>query len=103
MENKLNLIDIIIVNYKSTDYLLRCLSSIYDSLQGTQVKIFIQDNDSRDGVDRVRVAFPQVILSRNDDNLGFSRAVNNALKQGDSPYIVLINPDSGLIDGFLLL
>jgi len=96
----LSLLDIIIVNYKSTDYLLRCLKSIYDSLQGLPTKVFIQDNDSRDGIDRVRDEFPQVMLSKNDYNLGFSRAVNNALKQGDSPYIVLLNPDSVLIDGF---
>lgn len=92
--------DIIIINYKSTDYLLRCLKSIYDFLEDLPAKVFIQDNDSRDGIDRVRTEFPQIMLSKNDHNLGFSRAVNNALTQGGSPYIVLINPDSVLIDGF---
>lgn len=95
-----NLIDIIIVNYKSTDYLLSCLKSVYASLHGTPVKVFIQDNDSRDGIERVREEFPQIMLSKNDYNLGFSRAVNNALKQGNSPYIMILNPDSVLIDGF---
>jgi GT2 family glycosyltransferase/glycogen synthase len=101
MKNSNKLIDIIIVNYKSTDYLLRCLRSIYDSIHGTPVNVFIQDNDSRDGIERVKHEFPRVMLSKNKYNLGFSRAVNNAIRQGDSPYILLLNPDSLLIEGFL--
>ena len=97
---EMSLMDIIIVSYNSTDYLLRCLRSIYDTLHGTPVRVFIQDNDSRDGIDRVRNEFPEVMLLKNAYNLGFSRAVNNALKQGNSPYIVLTNPDTILIDGF---
>jgi len=96
----LNMFDIVIVNYKSTDYLLRCLRSIYESLHGTPVKVFIQDNASEDGVDRVKVEFPQVILSKNSYNMGFARAINSALKQSNSPYIVLLNPDSYVMDGF---
>ena len=92
--------DIIIVNYRSTDYLLGCLRSIYNSLQQFPVKIFIQDNASEDGVDRVKTAFPQVILSKNSYNMGFSKAINSALKQSNSPYAVLLNPDSYVMDGF---
>jgi len=94
------MLDIIIVNYRSTDYLLGCLRSIYNSLQQFPVKIFVQDNASEDGVDRVKAAFPQVILSKNSYNMGFSKAINNALKQSNSPYAVLLNPDSYVMDGF---
>jgi len=100
MENNLSLLDIIIVNYNSTDYLLRCLRSVYDSLQGLPAKVFVEDNASEDGVDRVKAEFPQVLLSKNSYNMGFSKAINNALKQSDSPYIVLLNPDTYVVDGF---
>jgi len=93
----LNLIDIIIVNYKSTDYLLRCLRSIYDTIHNLHVKIFVQDNTTKDDVDRVKAEFPHVILSKNSCNMGFAKAVNNALKQSNSPYIVLLNPDTYVI------
>jgi len=96
----LSQIDIIIVNYNSTDYLLPCLGSIYDTLHDLHVKVFVQDNASKDDVDRVNVEFPQVILSKNSYNMGFARAINNALKQSDSPYIVLLNPDAYVMDGF---
>jgi len=94
------LLDIIIVNYNSTDYLLRCIKSIYGSLREFPAKVFVQDNASQDGVDRLKAEFPKVILSKNRYNMGFSRAINNALRQGDSPYIVLLNPDSYVMDGF---
>ncbi len=92
--DRLNLLDIIIVNYNTTDYLLRCLGSVYDSPQEFTAKVFVQDNSSEDGVDRVNMDFPQVILSKNSYNMGFSKAINNALKQSDSPYVALLNPDT---------
>ena len=49
----MNLLDIIIVNHNSTDYLLSCLRSVYDSLQGLSAKVFVQDNASEDDVGRV--------------------------------------------------
>jgi len=96
----LSLLDIIIVNYNSTDYLLRCLRSIYDTLHELNVNIFVQDNTIKDDVDRVKAEFPQVTLSKNSYNMGFARAINNALKRSSSPYIVLLNPDTYVMDGF---
>jgi GT2 family glycosyltransferase/glycogen synthase len=95
-----NLLDIIIVNYNSTDYLLRCLASIYDSLKMKPLKVLVMDNASKDGVDRAKVEFPQVILIKNSYNLGFGKAINIALKQTDSPYVVLLNPDTYVMNSF---
>jgi GT2 family glycosyltransferase len=100
MGDCMNSLDIIIVNYNSTDYLLRCLGSIYDSLQELPSKVFIQDNASNDGVDRLIAEFPQAMLLQNSYNMGFSKAINNAMKQNDSPYIILLNPDTFVTYGF---
>ena len=94
------MIDIIIVNYKSTDYLLKCLNSVYDSIRDIPVRAFVQDNDSRNGVDRVSIAFPKVNLTKNIFNMGFSKAVNSAIKQGTAPYVLILNPDTIIKDGF---
>jgi len=99
-ENGLNLLDIIIVNYNSTDYLLRCLRSVYDTLNGLSVRVFVQDNASEDNVERVKLTFPDVILSENTSNIGYSRAVNNAIKKGGAPYVVILNPDTRVTEGF---
>ena len=97
----MNLLDIIIVNYNSTDHLLRCLQSVYDSLQKFSAKIFVQDNASEDEVDRVSLMFPQVLLSKHNYNMGFAKAINIALNKGVGTYVVLLNPDTYLSNNFL--
>ena len=94
------MIDIIIVNYNSTDYLIKCLESVYESLEKLSANVFVQDNDSTDNVDRIRSLFPQVVLNKNKYNLGFSKGVNQALNKISAPYIVLFNPDTKVEKGF---
>jgi len=94
------MIDIVIVNYKSTDYLLKCLKSVYDSIRDIPVRVFVQDNDSRNGVDRISIAFPKVNLTKNIFNIGFGKAVNKCIKQGTAPYVLMLNPDTIIKDGF---
>jgi len=93
-------LDIIIVNYNSTDYLLKCLESIYSCLQNIPSRVFVQDNHSEDDADRIKDKYSQVILTKNSHNTGFSKAVNRALMEGDSPYIGLLNPDSYVLGNF---
>ena len=95
------MIDIVIVNYKSTDYLLKCLQSVYDSIRDIPVRVFVYDNDSKNGVDRITNVFPNVNLTKNDSNVGFSRGVNKCIKQGTAPYVLMLNPDTIIKDGFL--
>jgi GT2 family glycosyltransferase len=100
MENDSNILDIIIVNCKSTDYLLHCLRSIYDNLPEIGAKIFVEDNASDDGVDRVTSIFPQVLLSKNRYNVGFAKAANRGMLLGTAPYVIILNPDTVVKRGF---
>jgi GT2 family glycosyltransferase len=95
-----SMMDIIIVNYNSTDCLLNCLDSVYGDLSGMPATLWIVDNGSTDGIDRVPARFPEVHLIMNQQNLGFGAAVNQALKHTSSAHIVLLNPDSLVIKGF---
>ncbi len=94
------MIDIIIVNYRSTDYLVRCLRSVYADLDGLQARVLVQDNDSRDHIGEAMAEFPRAVLTRNRENLGFGRAVNQALRASRGEYVVLLNPDSYVRKGF---
>jgi len=94
------LIDIVIVNYKSTDYLHECLKSVYDSIRDIPARVFVYDNYSRNGVDRITIAFPNVNLTETKFNMGFTKAVNKGIKQGTAPYVLLLNPDTIIKDGF---
>lgn len=92
--------DIIIVNYKSTDFLIRCLKSIYDTVKVLPVKVFVQDNNSGDDLDPLRALFPQVDLTKNTSNMGFAKAINKALEKCRAPFIMILNPDTVIVDGF---
>ena len=94
------MIDIVIVNYKSTDYLLKCLKSVYDSITDISVRVFVYDNYSRNGVDRITKTFPNVNLTKNIFNMGLSKAANKGIRQGTAPYVLLLNPDTIIKDGF---
>jgi GT2 family glycosyltransferase len=100
MKGKSHLLDIIIVNYNSTDYLLQCLKSVYQSLQDVPARVIVQDNASEDGVSRVQEMFPQVAMSKNSYNIGFAKAVNQGLHESNTPYVMLLNPDTYVLDGF---
>ncbi len=96
----MKLIDVIIVNYNSTDHLLGCLKSIFENSHGLAVQVMVHDNASKDNVDRVNRLFPEVRLTKNSRNLGFAPAINNALKQGSAPYVLILNPDTIVNEGF---
>ena len=94
------LLDIIIINYKSTDFLFNNLRSVYRSVKNIPVRIQVHDNGSGDGLECVRTMFPKVNIYRNSYNMGFAKATNNALKRSTAPYIMIINPDTVIKDGF---
>lgn len=92
-------LDIIIVNYKSTEYLIRCIESIHNAMGRVSVNILVQDNDSGDGVECIEEIFPGVRLSINSANIGFGAAVNQAIRKSSAPYVALLNPDTTVIPG----
>ncbi len=95
-------IDVIIVNYNSTDFLLGCLKSLFDDVRVlSRIRVHVIDNASKDNVDRVSSRFPQVVVTKNEHNVGFARALNCGLRQSSAPYILILNPDTIVRDGFL--
>lgn len=94
------MLDVIIVNFNSTDCLLKCLESIFNSLCNLTVNVFVYDNASTDNVERINRMFPTVRVTRNSWNMGFARAVNRALQKSEAEYILLLNPDTIVTEGF---
>lgn len=86
---------IVIVNFNTKDFLRDCLSSISRNKDEVRTDIYIVDNASRDeSATMVRTEFPDVQLIENRENVGFSRANNQALKKITSEYILILNPDT---------
>lgn len=92
-------LSVVIVNYNVKYFLEQCLNSVRRASEGLMAEIFVVDNYSVDGsAAMVREKFPEVILIENKENLGFSKANNQAIRQSKGKYVLLLNPDTVVED-----
>ena len=88
-------LSIIIVSYNVRSYLEQCLQSVRKALEGIEGEVWVVDNNSPDdSVDVLRRDYPWVRLIANTENMGFARANNLAIRQSQSDYVLLLNPDT---------
>lgn len=88
-------LSVIIVNYNVKAYLEQCLRSVFEAMKGMDGEVFVVDNLSTDGsVEMVLEKFPGVRLIANKENVGFSRANNQAIRASRSEFVLLLNPDT---------
>ncbi|MEZ4755754.1 MAG: glycosyltransferase family 2 protein [Flavobacteriales bacterium] len=88
-------LSVVIVNYNVKAYLEQCLRTVEKAMVGVTGEVFVVDNQSTDGsVEMVREKFPWVRLIANADNVGFSRANNQAIREARGDYVLLLNPDT---------
>jgi GT2 family glycosyltransferase len=87
-------LSIIIVSWNVRDILRANLNAIYNNNGDLDLEVFVVDNNSSDGsADMVRQAFPQARLISNNENLGFAKANNQAIREAKGNYVLLLNPD----------
>ena len=92
-------ISIVIVNYNVEYFLEQCLYSVRRALQGIEGEVFVVDNNSVDGSLRMLAQkFPEVKVIANKENVGFSRANNQAIRISTGEYVLLLNPDTVVED-----
>ena len=86
---------VVVVSYNVKDYITQCLLSLRRSVANAEVEVCVVDNHSHDGtVEYLRKHFPEVNVIASNHNLGFARANNMAIRQTDSEYVLLLNPDT---------
>lgn len=89
----------ILVSYNTRDLLRECLTSL---LNEQPRSVVVVDNSSSDGsADMVEAEFSGVRLIRNHENIGFARAVNQALCDASATFVLLLNPDAMMAPGAL--
>lgn len=97
-----SLLSVLIVNYETRLELEDCLASIETERDSLPLEVIVVDNASSDGtMEAVRVRFPWVRLVGNSENVGFSRAVNQALALAHGDTYLLLNPDTVIPNGAL--
>lgn len=87
-------VTLIILNWNGKLYLDDCLSSVFQ-LSYPHISVYMVDNGSSD--DSVRFVtqnFPKVKIICNEQNLGFAKGNNVAVRQINTDIIVFLNPDT---------
>jgi len=91
---------VILVNYNAGNELYRSLQSVVDELHGVSWEGVVVDNNSTDSSADVALEFAQNFsLIRNNENIGFSRGVNQGLAATLAPLVLILNPDCRLMAG----
>jgi GT2 family glycosyltransferase len=88
-------LSIVIVNYNVRYFLEQCLHAVQRAARDLETEVWVVDNNSVDGsCAMVQEKFPEVNLIRNQHNLGFSAANNQAIRRSSGRYVLLLNPDT---------
>ncbi|WP_294733582.1 glycosyltransferase family 2 protein [uncultured Flavobacterium sp.] len=92
-------LSVIIVNYNGLKYLKECFDSLYKTLEGVTHEIIVIDNQSKDdSCSYIKQHYPDINLIESQDNLGFGKGNNEAVKHAKGDYLLLINNDTIVLD-----
>ena len=92
-------VSVVIVSWNACDLLRDCLKSIFDQTSQINFEVIVVDNSSSDAsVEMVRHEFPQVKLVAEEVNHGFAGANNVGIIQSRGRYVLLLNPDTVILD-----
>ncbi|MBN1352905.1 glycosyltransferase family 2 protein [candidate division KSB1 bacterium] len=88
----------IIVSYNSSENIKQCIRSLIDHVHdhGRQLEyeIIVVDNaSSDDSVSVIETELPQVVLIKNDENRGYSAALNQGIAASTGLFVVAMNND----------
>lgn len=101
-ENTLpRVVSVILVNWNVRDLLRNCLLSLYQQMLAPPDSwdVVVVDNNSSDGsADMIAQEFPKAALFANRENLGFAKANNQAFRECAGKYVLLLNPDTVVLN-----
>ncbi len=91
-------VSIIIISYNTREMTLECLRSLVAETT-VNYELIVLDNASEDGsAEAIGAEFPEAILLAETSNHGFAKGNNIAIERATSDYILLLNPDTLVLD-----
>jgi hypothetical protein len=95
-------LSVIIVHYKTPDLLDLCVSSLFRYSDGVDLEVIVVNNDEDTSTrDRLIAKFPDLVWIEAGYNAGFSRANNMGIRKASRDYLLILNPDAEIKEGFL--
>jgi GT2 family glycosyltransferase len=96
-------LSIITVTYQSKQYIDSCILSVVAHTLNCTYEHIIVDNASTDGTtELIASSYANYVkVIKNKENVGFAAANNQALKQAKGRYLLFLNPDMALHEGWL--
>ncbi|MAL60369.1 MAG: glycosyl transferase family 2 [Flavobacteriaceae bacterium] len=92
-------LSVIILNYNVRYFLEQCILSVQRAMRDLGAEIIVVDNASQDdSCAMVKQYFPSVILIENKENVGFSKANNQAVAVARGEYVCILNPDTAVAE-----
>lgn len=89
-------ISVVIVTFNNADEINKCIDSL--KFLKCKIEIIIVDNNSSDKTLENIAHHRNILIFKNNTNLGYSRAVNIGVKHATQNKILLLNPDTELFD-----
>lgn len=93
------MLSIVIVNYLQKDLLLKCIASLHKSLQKGKFEVIVINNSKEEDISQIYELFPGVLIIQNE-NTGFSKANNLAVKHSKGDYLLFLNADTEILADF---
>ena len=92
-------VSVVIVSYNTREVLRDCLRSLFREVGQVEFEVIVVDNCSADrSAEMVADEFPQAVLIENVENLGFAAGCNRGMVIARGRYILLLNPDTVVLD-----
>lgn len=93
-------LSVIIISYNTRELTLACLRSLFANAGTLRLEVIVLDNASEDGsADAIEREFSQVRLIRCNENVGFAVGNNLAVGRAFGQHLLLLNPDTIVLDG----
>jgi GT2 family glycosyltransferase len=88
-------LSIVVVSHNACNLLRIGLNAAIRAAQGISHEVFVVDNASEDGsIAMLNNEFPGISIIANDKNEGIAKAYNQALRQVQGEYVLLVNADT---------
>lgn len=92
-------ISVLVISYNTRDMTLACLRSVQAETT-VPYELIVVDNNSPDGsAEAIADDFPEITLLAETENHGFAKANNIAAARARGEYLLLLNPDTVVLDG----